>query len=182
MSMIEFRHLYPEVAREESLAITPVGGSGLPERPLLFLESYCAEARCDCRRVLLSVVDAERREQVATLNYSFEPPVGRDEDLGQLFLDPINPQSEFSDLLREFLEHHLAFDPTYRERLMRHYTMWKAVIGDPTHPDRHKVSVRSGALGYGIFPPRAARRAPAGVGRNEPCPCGSGKKYKRCCA
>jgi hypothetical protein len=20
------------------------------------------------------------------------------------------------------------------------------------------------------------------VGRNEPCPCGSGKKYKRCCA
>jgi len=25
-----------------------------------------------------------------------------------------------------------------------------------------------------------ARRAPA-VGRNEPCPCGSGKKYKKCC-
>jgi uncharacterized protein YecA (UPF0149 family) len=24
-------------------------------------------------------------------------------------------------------------------------------------------------------------RAPAKVGRNEPCPCGSGKKYKRCC-
>jgi len=22
----------------------------------------------------------------------------------------------------------------------------------------------------------------AAVGRNEPCPCGSGKKYKRCCA
>lgn len=22
----------------------------------------------------------------------------------------------------------------------------------------------------------------ASVGRNEPCPCGSGKKYKRCCA
>jgi len=22
----------------------------------------------------------------------------------------------------------------------------------------------------------------AAIGRNEPCPCGSGKKYKRCCA
>ena len=22
---------------------------------------------------------------------------------------------------------------------------------------------------------------PAKVGRNEPCPCGSGKKYKKCC-
>ena len=27
--------------------------------------------------------------------------------------------------------------------------------------------------------PRAKRAAPAG--RNEPCPCGSGKKFKRCC-
>ncbi|MEA3245095.1 MAG: SEC-C metal-binding domain-containing protein, partial [Gemmatimonadota bacterium] len=24
-------------------------------------------------------------------------------------------------------------------------------------------------------------RAPIAVGRNDPCPCGSGKKYKRCC-
>jgi uncharacterized protein len=28
---------------------------------------------------------------------------------------------------------------------------------------------------------REARRNDAKVGRNEPCPCGSGKKYKRCC-
>ena len=28
--------------------------------------------------------------------------------------------------------------------------------------------------------PQAARRDPAKVGRNDPCPCGSGKKYKRC--
>jgi hypothetical protein len=26
------------------------------------------------------------------------------------------------------------------------------------------------------------RKVPAAVGRNRPCPCGSGKKYKRCCA
>ncbi|MBR0056359.1 MAG: SEC-C domain-containing protein [Kiritimatiellae bacterium] len=23
-------------------------------------------------------------------------------------------------------------------------------------------------------------RAPPGIGRNDPCPCGSGKKYKKC--
>jgi uncharacterized protein YecA (UPF0149 family) len=28
-------------------------------------------------------------------------------------------------------------------------------------------------------PPSPARKAKAG--RNEPCPCGSGKKYKKCC-
>jgi uncharacterized protein len=25
------------------------------------------------------------------------------------------------------------------------------------------------------------RRSPSKIGRNDPCPCGSGKKYKRCC-
>jgi len=38
------------------------------------------------------------------------------------------------------------------------------------------------ALEMGGLPVRpAAGPAPRPVGRNDPCPCGSGKKYKRCC-
>ncbi|MCY3928778.1 MAG: SEC-C metal-binding domain-containing protein [Acidobacteria bacterium] len=29
--------------------------------------------------------------------------------------------------------------------------------------------------------PRTVVRSQAKVGRNAPCPCGSGKKYKKCC-
>jgi uncharacterized protein YecA (UPF0149 family) len=29
--------------------------------------------------------------------------------------------------------------------------------------------------------PASVKRQGDKVGRNEPCPCGSGKKYKRCC-
>ena len=29
--------------------------------------------------------------------------------------------------------------------------------------------------------PRQMARRPPRVGRNDPCPCGSGKKFKRCC-
>jgi len=32
------------------------------------------------------------------------------------------------------------------------------------------------------LPPVTVRRSVPKVGRNDPCPCGSGKKYKRCCA
>jgi uncharacterized protein len=32
------------------------------------------------------------------------------------------------------------------------------------------------------MPPSATVRRPPKVGRNEPCPCGSGRKYKKCCA
>ncbi len=31
------------------------------------------------------------------------------------------------------------------------------------------------------FPSRTRRREETKVGRNDPCPCGSGKKYKKCC-
>jgi uncharacterized protein len=30
-------------------------------------------------------------------------------------------------------------------------------------------------------PPPAMHDSPGKVGRNDPCPCGSGKKYKKCC-
>ena len=33
-----------------------------------------------------------------------------------------------------------------------------------------------------IFCPPVPAVAVAKVGRNDPCPCGSGKKYKKCCA
>lgn len=32
-----------------------------------------------------------------------------------------------------------------------------------------------------VAEPVFATGRPAGIGRNDPCPCGSGKKYKKCC-
>jgi SEC-C motif-containing protein len=32
-----------------------------------------------------------------------------------------------------------------------------------------------------LVPPKTQHRATPKVGRNDPCPCGSGKKYKKCC-
>jgi len=32
-----------------------------------------------------------------------------------------------------------------------------------------------------LLNPSEPRKAEAKVGRNEPCPCGSGKKHKKCC-
>jgi len=36
-------------------------------------------------------------------------------------------------------------------------------------------------LQYISSPQQTMRREQQKVGRNEPCPCGSGKKYKKCC-
>jgi uncharacterized protein len=44
-------------------------------------------------------------------------------------------------------------------------------------------SLRNRAAEEAKIPPRPATRAQANprIGRNDPCPCGSGKKYKKCC-
>ena len=40
---------------------------------------------------------------------------------------------------------------------------------------------RAGSPGGAVRKRQPARRSASAVGRNEPCPCGSGKKYKQCC-
>src|SRR5262249_17650375 len=40
---------------------------------------------------------------------------------------------------------------------------------------------RLSALNGNNSAPTAPYRTPDKVGRNDPCPCGSGKKYKKCC-
>lgn len=56
------------------------------------------------------------------------------------------------------------------------------------HPELVRLA-EMGAFDEELFPPGdfefessgTFRRFWPKVGRNEPCPCGSGKKYKRCC-
>ncbi|MFZ5801891.1 MAG: preprotein translocase subunit SecA [Candidatus Omnitrophota bacterium] len=44
-----------------------------------------------------------------------------------------------------------------------------------------KIGLRSGGPGIAGAPFAAVKRPTSKVGRNDPCPCGSGKKYKKCC-
>jgi len=57
-----------------------------------------------------------------------------------------------------------------------------------TRIEHHELSTfrkESGAwyfVGGEAVPPKQVVRATPKTGRNDPCPCGSGKKFKRCCA
>jgi HEAT repeat protein len=52
----------------------------------------------------------------------------------------------------------------------------------PAVRSRRESPGRRGASGYApAQPARTFRRPDAKVGRNDPCPCGSGKKFKKCC-
>jgi SEC-C motif-containing protein len=54
---------------------------------------------------------------------------------------------------------------------------------EEVHHEQGRFKKQGGCWWYEdgkVIPHTAVRSAPK-VGRNEPCPCGSGKKYKHCC-
>ncbi len=187
--MLPFDLLFPDLARRETRSMTPFNSPELGGDTYALREFYCAKPGCDCRRTILHVHSQQRGGRVvATISYAFEPPGPPFEELDQIFLDPLGRQSELSEALLELVDDVLVGDPAYHDRLIRHYESWKMVVDDPTHPDHHKLpATNSGAHGLNRpIPsrqprPEPFRREDRKVGANEPCPCGSGKKYKRCC-
>jgi hypothetical protein len=64
VGMIGFHLLFPDEASGECRTVIPVGRANLPHRTFVFMEAYCADPQCDCRRVMLNVIDAETHNQV----------------------------------------------------------------------------------------------------------------------
>ena len=52
----------------------------------------------------------------------------------------------------------------------------------PPRARRSEMASAAARSGVGVGDSRPQRRTTRKVGRNQPCPCGSGRKYKRCCA
>jgi len=149
----------PKKAQEESRAVNPGPDSGLPERFFLFVETYCDDPGCDCRRVILRVIDTQTHQIVAAINHGFEPPEPQFPDEEQTFLDPSYPMSRFAPWFLAFFRTMISEDPSYQKRLERHYAMWKRVVDDPTHPDHEKVRTKEhdDPDFRPVFPKRAAK-------------------------
>lgn len=60
---------------------------------------------------------------------------------------------------------------------------YKTSSGQHAHHERSTFGREDGRWVYesGIFNPKSAPIKSAKVGRNDPCPCGSGLKFKKCC-
>ncbi len=174
--MMPFQSLCPEIASKELRTLTLRRGdlpvSTIPPDTYGFFELYCEEKGCDCRRVLLSVVSHARQCEVARISHAFEPPEKSEfHDLGQTFLEPFGAREPYApQLLYLFTE--VVLDDLYAERLQRHYRLFKACLENREDiPDAFPVTVA-------VEPLRSARS----IGPNQPCSCGSGRKYKKCCA
>ncbi len=169
MPMVSFHAKFPDIAAVETRSLIVGKDTKIPAGIYGLLESYCDELNCDCRRVFINVVyEGSPAKIFATISYGWETPefykkwMKRDDS--EFFDMMMHPhlaigcwQSEYA---KDFLDlfNKVIRDQKYVERLARHYFLFKeAVNKDNQEANREKI------------------------GRNELCPCGSGKKYKKCC-
>ncbi len=134
MSMVPFYTRFRDLAFKEMRSATVRGWPDLPDGEYGFLELYCDEPTCDCRRVIIDVITPASPKIWATINYGWESLEFyeqwiRDKETARecygAALDPLNPQTKYSDtLLRLFNQ--ILQDEAYVERLKRHYQLFKS--------------------------------------------------------
>jgi hypothetical protein len=185
--LVPFLQVEPDLAEKEMRTATLFGPrEGIPAGTYGLVEFYCPDPDCDCRRVMLNVVEKQHPTRyLAAIGYGFD----RDTAEAGPYLDPLNEQCAYADALLRLVQEVALSDPSYVIRLERHYERVKQAALDPEHPAyprlRQVVESDDDWLSESemdeLIERPVARPAPRAVGRNDPCPCGSGKKYKRCC-
>lgn len=125
-----FDYYFPEVAKAETRSLHIVEDlNGLPPGEYGFVESYCTDPKCDCRRVLLHVLRPEEG-MVAVVSYGFDPGA----PMRGPFLDPLHPRPAYGEALLKAVREVLLADPAYLARLERHYTMVKQKVAGADGP------------------------------------------------
>lgn len=131
--MIPFTERFLELGARETRSVTVTGQPDLPDGDYGFLELYCNEPGCDCRRVTISVLRPETgwSKVWATISYGWESVDfyekwgGRHSDPVEMqgpCLDTFNPQTQYSPALLKVFRV-LLQSPDYVERFKRHYRM-----------------------------------------------------------
>lgn len=155
--MEPFHNKFPEIAEKETRCIIIPSGNKIPEGEYFLAESYCNDGKCDCRRVFINIF--YDKEIVATIGYGWEDLAFYEKWLGdkELAVDMKGPILELSEQGSE-----------YETELLRLFK--EVILKDKTYIERLKTH-------YVIFKSSKKNK----IGRNAPCPCGSGKIYKKCC-
>jgi hypothetical protein len=145
MPMTPFVERFPEVGARETRSVTVTHRQDLPDGEYGFVELYCDEPDCDCRRVMIDVLRPETgwSEVWATISYGWESldfyrkwggaatdPI----EMKEPYLDPLNPQTKYSFALLNLFRF-LLQSPDYVERLKQHYQLFRDSV--EKGPGRH---------------------------------------------
>lgn len=164
MGMALINNLLPESEHESYHTFNSADGDGLPNNSrYLIMEYYCDNPSCDCNDLIAAIfqIDCDgkllAKKELAVIRYSWSsgkkcyPELDETSPKTQIALSLLNAYKQF------------VHDEDYLLRVKNHYA-------------RVKELTSKKALGE-----KQSRQDKQKIGRNDACPCGSNKKYKKCC-
>lgn len=199
MPFTAFYSLFPDLAKRETRVLTVVPGADIPLPPgeYSFVEMFCDEEDCDCRRAFFTVISMPANKTEAIISWGWESAdfykdwasgFGDDDMIEQMrgpTLEFNSPLSQNARVLLTVFSRLILADPTYVERVKRHYAQFRHAIdsGQRKQPKsrRSLAAARPNSWSYSAGRTAGPSSSAEKVGRNSPCPCGSGKKFKHCC-
>lgn len=133
--------------------------------------SFCVRPNCGCTAMSLAFHAHQDGEYLAGIEspvISYDYATGKHSVKSRGKNAPHPPE----ELLQELKAHLPALDQVLKERHTRFKAMYRGYL--------NRKGIRASPRRLPAGTP-AAVPAARQVGRNEPCPCGSGKKFKKCC-
>lgn len=153
MPMTPFNTRFPELAIREMRSATVKGWNDLPDGEYGFLELYCDEENCECRRVIINVIPSNApHKTLATINYGWENQAYYERWMGDKelakeckgpVLDVLNPQSEVAPALLRLFQVVLQ-DQAYVRRLEGHYELFKGIRRVSEQEENKSTKTRRG--------------------------------------
>lgn len=160
MPYIAFHNLFPEIAEKETRTVTVLRKKeyGLPPGDYAFLELFCDEPGCDCRRVFLYVISSRRKSLECVIAYGWESRdfyvkwMGDDDPLitdtlHGASLNMTSPQSNLAPTILDLFKKVLLRDSAYVERIKEHYRLFRGRIDEVQNPH---AGTKRGKKGTGI--------------------------------
>ncbi len=133
------------------------------DKDFMVLDQYCLRTGCGCKNVVLSPVmihENGKTKELPAFRVDYHAKKWEKASESKLWGKSIK--------LDVFREKMLEAHPTIYSELKQRHQNLKRVYAN---------SKRSHAASQPVSPVRSTKKA----GRNDTCPCGSGKKYKKCC-
>jgi hypothetical protein len=158
-----FYDLFPEIAQKETLSVK-IQSESVPDGIYSFLEYYCDNLDCRCTTVVLEAVFSEtdnpkKGKHIGAINYEWNKPLSRKNP--SFYKDETQP--DMAQAAMTVFRRAMEQDSSYAKKLNNHFEMVRGYI---------QLEMQES--------PDIQNNVPK-LGRNDPCHCGSGKKYKKCC-
>jgi hypothetical protein len=133
-----------------------------------YIELYCKNPECGCTETILQIYQEDKYIGKARYDYKHQRLTTEFNHL--ISLDDLIELNQLFEVKHEFVKS--KFETEYLNREMAAITAETKAYKEEIKGYKKEVKAYDKEIKY---------LKSNKIGRNQPCPCGSGKKYKRCC-